>query len=103
MGQCIWRRFSGLASLFLMGGLWLQLFFVNGLQAETWHVPGAVYRFKIDLTKGSSWPTSTGYAELWSNGLSLDRMQLRVHAAAGPAVGRQLLWKSEGAPLKLLF
>ncbi len=103
LGQCIWRRFSGLSSLFLMGGLWLQLFFVNGLQAETWHVPGAVYRFKIDLTKGSSWPTSTGYAGLWSNGLNLDKLQIRVHTAAGLAVGQQLLWKSEGAPLKLLF
>ena len=98
-------RIRGLCKGLAVGaGISVVLALVAGpAPGQTWPVANAVGRLHLERAKKATWPAPAGWAQLWPAGLDPARCRVAVYTGGGHAVGAQLLWATNGEPLKILF
>ncbi len=75
---------------------------VKPIQAE-WNEPKADSCYRIELTSATNVVANVGHFLLWPNDRAVSNTHLQVVTTNGTPVGHQILWSSEGEPLKVLF
>lgn len=95
------RRISPISTLLV--ALTLSLAIPLPGFAQTWPVPNATGRVRVERVKKTAWPARVGYVQVWPGGADPAGCNVSVFTAGGRKVGSQLLWAAAGDPLKILF
>ena len=71
--------------------------------AQTWPVPNASGRIRVERAKKASWPANVGSAQVWPCGADPLKCSAAVFTAGGRKVSSQIIWAATGEPLKIVF
>ncbi len=84
-----------------LASFWLLCSLAIPGSAQSWAVPTAAGRLRLERAPGSAWPAAAGTVEVWPG--PTDAGYLSIYTADGVQVNTQTYWPASEDPAKLLF